>query len=253
VDLAFLSRSYHLEVLGPADQYLTGQYLRCERCKELASRKWEGTERASACKHWSSERIGDRHFRLQSKLGQNYTHLYMRGYANSGLQDLEVLVRFGETPPGTITTAVLVACASVILILSMAQLLANGGGQAGDLPAILLMLPVVAAAWFGFLSDSESLLRSSFLARVSLAASGLLSFVSALLCMFWDSMGTAASSSSWSVLGLSDYRWIGLFLLATANFLLRTGQLVRQLTYYNILLQRRDETRHSVGFGRRRA
>jgi hypothetical protein len=261
VDLALLSKSYHLQVRGPASQYLAEQYLWCENCNMLMARDWHGIAESElpsdgGCSHQASGAMQDRHYRLRRKLGQSYSHLYMRGYANSGLRNIELLVRFGETPPGTLATATLIAVVTAVLIPVSGAIDAHDlGSPDSETPALILMLPVVAASWFGFLSDSESVFRSSFLARISLISSGVLSFVAATLYLLRE-VAPVEPGLSWRFFGMGDVRWIALTLLAWAALLSVGVQYLQRMTYYNELLRRggeeQAEKRIKVGWGRRR-
>jgi len=255
VDLALLSRSYHLQVEGPSDQYLMEQSLQCHYCKKRVSTGWRADPPSSArtvgrnCNHQDSgAHHPDWYFRLRRRRGQGYAHLYMRGYSLSGLQDLDLLIGFGETPPGTLASAVVTSMAVVVLIGLVGVISPAGDTPASDIPALVLAFPVIAASWFGFVSDSESILRTSLAARLSLINSGLLSFGAAALYLFQNHASKVSAQSGWSVLGLRDPLWGVLLFLALTSLLYVGHEFIVRSAYYNALLQRSDpETRYSTG------
>jgi hypothetical protein len=246
VDLALTTQSYHLQVEGPTDQYLTGQYLRCRRCETLLSR-----DPGRNCSHLAASEDPDTYFRLRRRFGQNYAHVYMRGYARSGPRPLEILVRFGETPPGTLATAVVTAITTAALIAVVGQLVSDSKhlpDTASDLPALILAFPAFAASWFGFAADTESVLRSSLAARISLICSGVISAISVALYLSQYSSETASEEGQWSVVGVSEPSWRLLLLLALINLLYVVSLFVIRSAYYQRLLQRSDpEMNHTVG------
>ncbi|HEX9362328.1 MAG TPA: hypothetical protein VGA47_00910 [Candidatus Dormibacteraeota bacterium] len=247
--LPLTTQSHHLSIIGPADQYLGEQRLRCRKCLELLSRTWRATsESLEGCNHEASTVNQDHYYRLRRRCGQNYAHVYMRGYANSGLRNLEVLVNFGETPTGALARAVVASGAAVILIAVIGRLVYEARGSlSSDVPALILAFPAIAASWFGFSSDSESLLRSSLASRLALLTSGLLSFLSAVLYLS-QPHGTEVtplgdpSGRSFSVLGVPALSWwAALLCLAIINLLYIGYRFLLVSTYYRTLLERDAE------------
>jgi hypothetical protein len=255
VDLALLSGSYHLHVEGPAEQYLMEQYLRCRRCEKLAPKRppyWQGkatTLHSSTdddCSHQDSEAEPIYYFRLRRKWGQNYAHLYMRGYSNSGLRRIQLLVRFGETPPGTLASAAVTAGAATILIGVVGGLVSNGGSTAGGIPALFLAFPIAAASWFGYASDSESVLRASLAARISLISSGVLCFVAAGVYLLGVDTKDFLVQHGLNLLGVREPLWVGLVILAAMNLFYILIEYFVRTAYYNTLL-RRSESEYGHG------
>jgi hypothetical protein len=249
VDPALTCQSYHLQVKGPADQYLAQQYLWCWNCKKLMRRNWYGTVpsmtdgHGNGCAHQeSADDSQDRHFRLQGRHGQDFAHLYMRGYAGSGLQNIELLTRFAETPPGTLANAAVTSAAAAILIGAVGWIVSHGGSPHGsDVPALVLALPAIAVSWFGFISDTESVLRSSLAARVSLICSGLVSLASAIAFLTGVHDVRDPSTRQLNVLGVTDTYWILLLFLATINLAGTCHLYFMRSNYYHLLLRRPEK------------
>jgi len=250
VELALLTDSYHLHVEGPSDQYLMEQYLWCRHCMQALSRRWIGTDDPvkdesghSNCSHKDSGRAQQYYYRLRRKWGQNYAHLYMRDYVRSRLRDIDLLVRFGETPPGTLASAVVTSAAGAVLIGAVGRLISQSSAQAaGGIPALVLTVPAIAASWFGFVSDSESVLRTSLASRICLINAGVLSFLAAAAYLL-----RAPKVGGLNLLGIRDGIWIVLFVLAALNVVYVSSRYIVRSAYYYRLLQRGDpESGHGV-------
>ncbi|WP_271221512.1 hypothetical protein [Streptosporangium carneum] len=183
--MAFNSKSYHLQVKAPASQYLMEQTLRCVECGQKLSGSEVETDGRGGCVHLQppSPRNGhaEPYFQLLRKRGQNYAHLYMRGFADLKQKNIKISTSFGEVPPGTLASAVITAVTSVLLISAVGFAETGGLERDSDIPAILLVLPAVAASWFGFSSDTEAILRSSLAARCSLILGGFVSMAASVL------------------------------------------------------------------------
>jgi len=254
VDLALLTGSYHLQVEGPSDQYLMEQYLWCRACMRLLTRRWAGITDGPAvnesdnsrCFHQDSEIQQDYYYRLRRKWGQNYAHLYMRDYFRSRLRNIELLVRFGETPPGTLASAMVTAAAAAVLIGAIGRLISMGNTQtAGGIPALILAFPAIAASWFGFVGDTESVLRTSLAARLCLINTGLLSIVASAIYLL--RVPNSAGSREFGLIGIHDPFWIALFVLASVNLFYVTSRYFVRTAFYDALLQRGDpDSGHGV-------
>ncbi|HEV7934380.1 MAG TPA: hypothetical protein VGP70_18980 [Actinomadura sp.] len=264
-ELALSASSYHLRINGPADKYVLGQYFECRNCGRLATRGLRGTKEAvKGCFHDSGENPqgspnGDYHFRLRRKRGQNYVHLYMRGYADAAhpLRGFQVRVRFKETPPGSRANAAVTALATTVLIGVVGHLLSRPPTSVTltAFPALALALPAIAASWFGFAADNAKLMGSSLLARLSLICSGVLA-LSALAFYLLRSpaatatppgttaghMGDPASTLGLplSILGITGNLWPILFCLSATNFIYVSWRYALKVYYYKFLIQKED-------------
>jgi hypothetical protein len=223
LSLALMSRSYHLVVEGPTDQYLMGQWL------------WSQSSHALL----TANHRQDRYFRVQRKRGQNYAHLYMRNFYNSDQRDPEFLVLFGEVPPGTLGTAVITAGAIAFLVWVAGQIMSHAK-MPPDIAALILGLPAIAVSWFGFASDGESVLKCSVVARASLIASGLVSFGAVGLYLFQRSQRIPSIHFSFGLVGITDPWWSVIFSLAAINLLYTMSCFVVRWTYYRTLFEKKS-------------
>lgn len=85
-----------------------------------------------------------------------------------------------------------------------------------DIPLVFLTLPGLAAAWFGFSSDADTVLRSSLAARISLILTTFLSIV-AVSCYVLQTFLHWAAGPKWEFLGIDRYLWLMLFGLSLVN------------------------------------
>lgn len=264
LDLSLTTGSYHLRIKGPSDKYLYEQHVRCRSCKKRIDKSWRGVARyGKGCYHESvTASEEDCHFHIQPRSGQNYLHLYMRGYAYSRtpIRNLEATAVFKETPPGTRATATITALATTLFIWTSGYLVSHREIiPNSDLPALLLALPAIAASWFGFSADGDSLVGSSLLARISLAVSGLLSIaaiityliqvpgLAELVTQVTNSASIAHHSTGRRVrefAGLDNVAWIILFSLSTVNSVYILWRFVKKLRYYAKLTSRKDIMEH---------
>jgi len=221
LDLALMSRSYHLVVEGPTDQYLMAQWL------------WARSSHALLTPNHRQ----DRYFRVQKKRGQNYAHVYMRNFYNSNQRDPEFFVLFDEAPPGTLGVAVISAGAIASLVWIAGQIMSHGK-MPPDIAALILALPAVAVSWFGFTTDRESVLKCSVTARAALIASGLVSFGAVGLYLLERSQRIGAIHSPFDLLGISNPRWSELLILAGSNALYTTSAFVVRWLYYRSLFEK---------------
>jgi hypothetical protein len=179
---------------------------------------------------------------LRGKRGQSYAHLYMRGFSHAQGESLVLSASFGETPPGTLAGASITALMSCLLIGAIGHAQMTGIDHGGDIPPLLLALPTVAASWFGFVSDTEEVLRSSLAGRCSLILGGVISLVAAALFLVTNRPEHGPHSATPpSLLGMHlPSWWAVLFLVAAANMLYVVIQLLVRTTSYRRLLLRRE-------------
>lgn len=244
VDLAMTAGSYHLRINGPAEKYVVEQILRCVTCRERLVNGPESAQPAR-CKHSVSE---ETHFHLRGRFGQNFTHLYMRGYSSQRQKNnrYEILVRFNETPPGSRASATVTAVAALLFVWVIGHLASNDETVSNsDLPAILLALPAIAASWFGLASGGEALVGSSLHARLSLIITGGLS-VAAMVVYILQSAAISTSANHHSpqahmtLAGVSNVQWIILLVIAFMSFIYISWHLLARVRNYMSLTSRSD-------------
>lgn len=274
VELALTAESYHLRVNAPANKYVIKQYLQCRHCRVLLTRQWRGRapigipadEDASGkkpdnkrhlCAHeldqtrsaTEDDRVTDHHFRVRRKRGQNFVHVYMRGYSRAApkLRDLQLITTFKETPPGARGRAAITALATTLLLAVAGNLLNSPQGtQVGGLPALMLALPAVAASWFGLSSDKDALVGGSLLARLSLVVSGVVSVIAVVLYLSSPPPSAPAPIVGGSVadpltfVGITDWRWITLCIVSALNLTYISYRFALKLVHFNDLIRRED-------------
>ena len=246
VDLAQTAGSYHLRINGPPEKYVVEQVLRCADCRKLLRRA--GRDNVAACDHANGvENPDDSHFRVRGRFGQNFTHLYMRGYANRRYRNIrfEMLVRFNETPPGSRASATVTAIAALIFIWVIGHLTADHESVTNsDLPAILLALPAIAASWFGLAAGTDALVGSSLHARLSLIISGILSIASVIIYLLQSASAIAASTQAHprhvTLAGVTSTPWVVLMIIAFLGFLYILWHLLARVRNYMSLIRRTD-------------
>jgi len=128
--------------------------------------------------------------------------------------------RFAEAPPGIEERALLAAAAASVVVAVIGYLRSRNGllppTDIADIPALLLAVPGVAATWFGFNSDTDTVLRSSLTARISLLATGLLS-VAAVSCYLLQAYLGWKRGPQWGFLGVHEWVWLVLLGVSVAN------------------------------------
>ncbi len=225
VTLPFEADSYHLEIIGPAEYYLREQLLGCPRCSARVDSTWRGLSASgSGCHHGPIGGDERCYVRVRRRAGQNYCHVYLRGFAASKLdehgQQIIMTARFAEAPPGIEERALLAAAAASVVVAVIGYLRSRNGllppTDIADIPALLLAVPGVAATWFGFNSDTDTVLRSSLTARISLLATGLLS-VAAVSCYLLQAYLGWKRGPQWGFLGVHEWVWLVLLGVSVAN------------------------------------
>jgi hypothetical protein len=262
VTLPFEADSYHLEITGPAEYYLREQLLGCPRCRLRVDSTWRGLSTSlNGCHHGP---VGDDqrcYVRLRRRAGQNYCHVYLRGFAASHLDDhdqqVTMTARFAEAPPGVEERALLAAGAATVVIGIVGYLRSRGyllpPKDIADIPALLLAIPGVAATWFGFSSDTDSVLRSSLTARISLLCTGLLS-LTAISCYLLQTSLHWKGGPHWNFLGVNEWVWLSLLGVALANTVVIAYKAAARMLHFVWLSSRPitagDSRGHRNGHGR---
>lgn len=248
VDLAMTAGSYHLRINGPAEKYVVEQILRCFNCRERLVHGPESLE-PDRCKHIAMRPVAeDTHFRLRGRYGQNFTHLYMRGYSSQRQKGnrYEILVRFNETPPGSRASATVTALAALLFIWVIGHLISDDETVSNsDLPAILLALPAIAASWFGLASGGEALVGSSLHARLSLIITGSLSVTAMVIYILQSAaISTLAKHHSpqahMTLVGVSNVQWVIMLVIAFMSFIYISWHLLARVRNYMSLTSRSD-------------
>ena len=250
--LSLTAASYHLRINAPAEDYLYGQHVRCHACKQRLARKWRGviqsdSEASERCFHEvDQDSTEDCHYHVERRRGQNYLHLYMRGYGalQKPIRNLEAMAVFKETPPGTQGAATVTALATTVFIWAAGYLISHGEVVGNsDVPALLLALPAIAASYFGFTADGDSVVGSSLLARASFVLSGVLSVIAIIeYILEIPDIGKNLTNITGrtAFAGLISTVWIVLFALSAANFIYVGWGFIRNLRFYAMLTNRPD-------------
>lgn len=221
INLAFETDSHHLEVIGPAEYYVNKQFVGCVKCNKRLRSDWRGfAANTESCGHAPIGFDDQCYIRVRSRIGQNYAHIYMRGFASSRLdyRCMAARVRFAEAPPSVEERALFSAVTASVVFGVLGYILSNFHGTKlpTDVPLVFLALPGAAAAWFGFSSDADTVLRSSLTARISLVVTTLLS-LTAVSCYLLQSYLSWTSGPRWSFLGINEYLWLALLGLSLIN------------------------------------
>jgi hypothetical protein len=251
LDLAYQTDSYHLRVHGPSDQFVSYQRLECSRCLRAAVRDWRrshaprsGTpgpaDSPSICPaHVTSPSVyRDYHFRIRGRMGQDYTHLYMRGCSGNAPTTLRFLVRFEETPPGTLMRALLSSGVVAVLVLAVGRIMSAPSVQIdSDIPALLLVLPSLAIAGSGFSQQDDSVLRSSLFARVSLILSACYSITAVVLFLLQRTSTLKLSPGGLDMYGVGSPVWTALAAGTVIHFLFVFRAFVVRSSHYRRLVR----------------
>jgi hypothetical protein len=221
INLGFETESYHLEVVGPSEHYVHEQFIGCGKCNYRLGSNWRGVQIVGSSCHHAPIGVDDRcYIRVRRRQGQCYAHVYMRGFATSRLDDSEMVMkaRFAEAPPGVEERALLSAVAASIVFGVTGYILSryHKFPLPSDVPALFLAVPGVAATWFGFSSDADTVLRSSLTARISLLTTGLLSVAGVSCYLLQDFLGWKAGPR-WGLFGIHEWIWLGILILSLAN------------------------------------
>jgi hypothetical protein len=243
VDLALTGGSYHLRINGPSDKYVIERFLRCKHCELLARRNWRGArptpEKSPRCQHSTSgSGTEDCHFRLPTRRGQSFVHLYMRGYGEvqDPLRGLQLVARFKEVPPGTRAQAVVSAFATTLLVGSIGYMVTHRRETPNsDLATLMLALPAVAASWFSIAGGGAALIGTSALGRLSLLSSGLISISGVVVYLVHE-----PDHAQLGIAGIGDPFWATLFLASTLNLAYISFRFALRLNFYNRLRARDD-------------
>ena len=189
------------------------------------------------------------HIRFRRRLGQSYAHFYARYLSEPRtvvatdengkvkLKDGKRLSRkekapkltlnFAEVPPGSLCRAALAAIAAAALVWIIGYGLAHlhGGVLSTDVPVLILAFPGVAASWLGFDSSTPDLFEGPLTARLSLACTTVISLLATMLYVEPPAVasriqgvsGPPAEAFQMSVLGIADWRWWTLVIVAIFN------------------------------------
>lgn len=197
------------------------------------------------------------HTRFQKRLGQAYAHFYARFFPQTAPRDSEppkIEFSFCEVPPASVFRAAVAAVACFLLIWAVGVVISRRPDPGTDAPAFLLAFPAVAAAFLGFEKQSRSLLDSTLHARLSLIATGLLSILASALFMAVKALSPTQGDAvpppvggwlDWPrivsgspILGITNWLWILLALLAMLNALVTVCAYVARLTTFAYLRSR---------------
>jgi hypothetical protein len=236
LDNAWSCQSYHVVVRCSENLYISSQELSLPS-PDYLSRLAKNAPTAP-------------HIRFRRRLGQSYAHFYARYLSEPRtiketdehgavkMRDGKPVSRkekapkltlnFAEVPPGSLCRAALAAIAAAALVWIIGYCIAhlNGGALSTDVPVLILAFPGVAASWLGFDSSTPDLFQGPLTARLSLACTTVISLLATMLYIeprITPGHGVAtvhgfpAALSQLSVLGIADWRWSTLVIVATFN------------------------------------
>lgn len=169
LNLAFTAASYHFRMDNGENQFVSHHYIH-------DSVSGHHVEQDTIRKNYPNSYV-----RIRHDTGLPYAHLYTRGLSRAQPQEWSTVVVFEETPPGALGATLVVAAVSAALISPMSFISASlpSNGPSADTAALLLAVPLFAATLVGH--SVERVQRSSLVTYVSLACTGAIAFVSAIL------------------------------------------------------------------------
>lgn len=246
LDNAWTCQSYHVRVDAPDGLYLANQVL-------IASKKYLGL---TGDRYKAKGAPTSAHYRFRRRLGQSYAHFYGRFFP-SPLPDErrpKLRLEFYEVPPGSGFRAAVASAACMILVWVVGFVISRTTDPGSDVPAWLLVFPGVAASWLGFDAPTGRLFEGTLAARLSLAAttiisvsaSGLFVLNRSGLNLFDGSLPTDTRLfslrmySAFSVLGITKWAWAILTVLAIFNTLYIVNRWLRYSWRFKCLAERKD-------------
>ena len=125
-------------------------------------------------------------------------------------------VQFSETPPDIAERALLSAATASVAFGLLGYIWSRGLTRPTEFVSVFLALPGVAAAWFGYNANVDTVLRSSLGPRLSLWFTGALS-LAGLICYLLQSFSGLVFGQGWSFLGVHQDFWLILLLLSLGN------------------------------------
>ncbi|WP_370963386.1 hypothetical protein [Amycolatopsis sp. cg9] len=153
-------------------------------------------------------------WRVRGRRGQHYFHLHTRCLKVLGKQgdpdQLRVKVKFFEVPPGSLGHAGIAALACLAILAAVAWTVTGAPGVDAvdtEIAAFLLAFPGLAAAWLGFETRSAHLFEGTLTARLSSAATFLLSLTSSVLLLLTTSHVVSGHRVRLFVFGAADWLW----------------------------------------------
>ncbi|HEY3467449.1 MAG TPA: hypothetical protein VGL47_20115 [Amycolatopsis sp.] len=163
-------------------------------------------------------------WRVRGRRGQHYFHLHTRGLQIRGKQadadKLSVKVKFFEVPPGSLGHAGIAALACLAIVTAVGwtvTTVTDVDRIDTQIAAFLLAFPGLAAAWLGFEAKSAHLFEGSLTARLSSAATFLLSMAASVLLLLTVSHVVHQHRVRLFVFGTADGPWSVLVALAALH------------------------------------
>jgi hypothetical protein len=170
----------------------------------------------------------------------------MRGFASSRLDYRRMVarVRFAEAPPSVEERALFSAFTASVAFGILGFLFSHFQNSLPkdlptDIPVVFLTLPGLAAAWFGFSSDADTVLRSSLAARISLIVTTLLS-LAGVSCYLLQAFLHWTAGPKWEFFGINEYLWLVLFGLSLINIAAIGFKTVSRMLLFVWLSTKRD-------------
>jgi hypothetical protein len=214
-DAAFCE-TYHVTVRPSENLYSIGQEIKPEGYMNIPR----------------SSNLGAPYSRFRRIFGQSYTNFYgrflqahnIRAHTNASIPRGKtplLVAEFAEVPPGSLFISFLAAATSAVLIwvaaIAVKHFSADGTDIHSDLPVLILAFPGVAAAWLGFDTTDSKLFEGSFIARLSLFLTAIISLLATVLYIGFHKSGSKSGEGQLMMLGIADRWWWGLTVAATCN------------------------------------
>lgn len=218
LETAILTSSYHLEFMGPPGTYLARQEV-------------TGIDAG-----------GRSYIRMRRRLGQRYAHLYMREASRRKVRqvlDARLRMHFFERMPGSMGPASVSAVSAFVLLCIASSLDNAGGGQRGDIIAVLLAFPGIVAAWIG-LERPGGPIGGSMAARLS----SLLTVLATLIgtASYFGVITDGADWISELSIGYAKGNWVIIVGIAALNAIWTSYSWIRRSYEYSAILGRDDPT-----------
>jgi len=192
IPLAIRTPSYHLRFRAPTGQYVYKQEVLAPRFRMQSHwrpQSWELTQfkpaQAQSFVHGTGSRTG------------TFAHLYVGNIhvGNPAPRRLFAHIVVNERPLGELGTTLLRTSLSLGVLLAVAVLGGHfiaGSGGAGDVIAILVILPGLIGFLGGQSGGSDTILISPLLARVGGTLAAYCSLAGAIIVLWWASAGVKA-------------------------------------------------------------
>jgi hypothetical protein len=216
LDNAWTAQSYHLFVDGQEGVFVGEQ--KSQALLGYFNAHWRRLvkKRSHSSPITEEEAPPPPYYRFRRRAGQRYAHFYSRFFPRpvesleGGNRAPSVRFLFYEVPPGSMFKSVLSAVAAALLIWLIGFVVSRETDIGTDVPAFLLVVPALVAAWFGLERIPSRLLEGTLASRLSLIVTVLASIcASGLYMLFKADLPYFRSEipQGLDVLGISSLAW----------------------------------------------